>query len=237
MSVACSGSRTAQTSSVETSGAGQGTAPSSKVAKQADVALVRFVNGTTTDKDLAFGDTIPFPGVGDRDITAYKQLPAERHDFKLYAKNDKMTVLATNSEGLSAGKHYSILAVSERDGESSLNAISDDLTPPDPGKAKVRVINLAPGAENVDLYVQGKTSPIISGAGLDHPTDYKDVDPSDSSLAVRHGMNKRNSAVIKDFKIEAGKLYTVLVFQNKDGKLKVKMAADQFTAAPNGARS
>ena len=235
--VACTGNKTAQTSPVETSGAGKGTAPSSKEAKQADVALVRFVNGTTTDKDLAFGDTMPFPGIGDRDVTAYKQLPAERHDFKLYAKDDKTTILATNSEGLSAGKHYSILAVNERDGKISLNAISDDLTPPDLGKAKVRVINLAPGVENVDLYVEGKASPIISGAGLDHPTDYKDVDPSDTSLAVRHGVSKKNSAVIKDFKVEAGKLYTVLVFQNKDGKLKVKTAEDQFPAAPNGTRS
>ena len=50
-------------------------------------------------------------------------------------------------------------------------------------------------------------------------------------------MGKKNSVVIKDFKIEAGKLYTVLVFQNKDGKLKVKTAEDQFTAAPNGTRS
>lgn len=233
----CSGNKTAQTSPVESSGAGKGTAPSSRATKQADVALVRFVNGTTTDKDLAFGDTVPFPGIGDRDVTAYKQLPAERHDFRLYAKDDKTTVLATNAEGLSAGKHYTIVAVNNKAGKISLDPISDDLTPPDAGRAKVRVINLAPGTENVDLYVEGNTSPIISGAGLDHPTDYKDVDPSDASLAVRHGVNKRNSAVIKDFKIEPGKLYTALVFQDKDGKLKVKMVEDQFTAAPNGTAS
>ena len=237
IAVACTGNKTAQTSSIESGGAGKGTAPASKAAKQADVALVRFVNGTTTDKDLAFGDTTPFPGVGDRDVTAYKQLPAERRDFKLYAKNDKTISLATNSEGLSAGKHYTILAVNTKDGKTSLDPISDSLTPPDAGKAKVRVINLAPRMENVDLYVEGKSSPIISGAGLDHPTDYKDVDPTNASLAVRHGMNKKNAAVIKDFRIESGKLYTVLVFQDKGGKLKVKTVEDQFTAAPNGATS
>jgi hypothetical protein len=207
------------------------------VAKHADVALVRFVNGTTTDKDLAFGDTVPFSGIGDRDVTAYKELPAERHDFKLYAKDDKTTVLATNTEGLSAGKHYTIVAVNNRAGKISLDPVSDGLTPPDAGRAKVRVINLAPGTEKVDLYAEGKTSPIISGAELGDPTDYKDVDPSDASLAVRQGVNKKNSAAIKDFKIEPGKLYTVLVFQNKDGKLKVKMVEDQFTAVPNGAAS
>jgi hypothetical protein len=235
--LACSSNKTAQTSSVESSGAGKGTAPASNAAKQADVALVRFINGTTTDKDLAFGDATPFPGVGDRDVTAYKQLPAARQDFKLYEKDDKAAVLATNSEGLSAGKHYTILAVKQEDGKVSLDPISDDLTPPDAGKAKVRVINLAPSMKNVDLYAEGKASPLISGAGLDHPTDYKDVDPSEAALAVRNGMNKKNSAVIKDFKIEPGKLYTVLVFQDKKGKLKVKTVEDQFTAAPNGSAS
>jgi uncharacterized protein (DUF2141 family) len=229
--------KTAQTSPVESSGAGKGTAPASTTAKQADVALVRFINGTTSDKDLAFGDTTPFPGVGDRDVTAYKQLPAERHDFKLYAKDNKNSVLATNSEGLSAGKHYTILAVNEKDGKVTLDPISDDLVPPDPGKAKVRVINLAPGMENVDLYAEGNKSPLISGAGLDHPTSYKDVDPTEAALAVRHGMSKKNAAIVKDFKIEAGKLYTVLVFQDKNGKLKVKTVEDQFTAAPNGGTS
>jgi hypothetical protein len=237
LGLGCSSNKTAETSPVESSGAGKGTAPASTTAKQADVALVRFINGTTTDKDLAFGDATPFTGVGDRDVTAYKQLPAERRDFKLYAKDDKTTLLATNSEGLSAGKHYTILAVNNKDGKVSLDPISDDLTPPDAGQAKVRVINLAPGMENVDLYAEGKTSPLISGAGLDHPTDYKNVDPSEAALAVRHGMSKKNAAVIKDFKLEAGKLYTVLVFQDKNAKLKVKTVEDQFTAAPNGTTS
>ena len=234
--VGCS-NKTAQTSPVESSGAGKGTAPASTTAKQADTALVRFINGTTTDKDLAFGDAIPFTGIGDRDVTAYKQLPAERRDFKLYAKDDKTTPLATNSEGLSAGKHYTVLAVTDKDGKPTLDPISDDLTPPDIGKAKVRVINLAPGMENVDLYAEGNTSPLISGAGLDHPTSYKDVDPSEASLAVRHGMSKKNAVIVKDFKLEAGKLYSVLVFQDKSGKLKVKTVEDQFTAAPSGTTS
>jgi hypothetical protein len=235
--LACSSNKTAQTSPVESSGAGKGTAPASNAAKQTGVALVRFVNGTTTDKDLAFGDMTAFPGVGDRDITAYKQLPAERHEFKLYAKDDKANVLATNSEGLSAGKHYTILAVNEKGGKVALDPISDDLTPPEAGMAKVRVINLAPGMKNVDLYAEGKSSALISGAGLDEPTDYKNVSPSSATLAVRHSMSKKNSAVIKDFNIEAGKLYTVLVFQDKNGKLKVKTIEDKFTAAPNGVTS
>ncbi len=236
---ACSSekSKTAENSPVESSGAGKGTTPPAATAKQADQSFVRFVNGTNASKDLAFGDTTPFTGVGDQDVTSYKSLPAERHDFKLFAKDDKGTPLATNSEGLDAGKHYTVLAVTDKSGKESLDPVSDDLTPPDAGQAKVRVINLAPGMKDIDLYVEGKKSPLISGAGLDHPTDYNNVAPTEAELAVRNGMSKRNSAVVKDVKIEAGKLYTILVFQDKHGKLKVKTVEDQFTAAPNGTAS
>ena len=233
---ACSGNKTAQSSKVESSGDGKGTAPSAAAAKQTDVALVRFINGTTSSKDLNFGDTTPFTDIGERDVTAYKSLPAERHEFKLFANNHKAKALATDSEGLTAGKHYTIVAFTDKSGKTSLDNIDDDLTPPAAGQAKVRVINLAPGMEKIDLYA-GQKSPLISGAGLDHATDYKDVNPSDAELTVRHGMSKRNSAPVKDLTLEAGKLYTILVFQDKDGKVKVKTIKDEFTAAPNGTAS
>lgn len=227
---ACSSSnKTAENAAVASSGDGKGTAPAAATAKQADQALVRFINATTESKDLAFGNMTPFTGIDARDVTAYKSLPADRSEFKLFAKDDQARPLATESEVLSAGKHYTVLAVADKNGKFSIDNVTDDLTPPNPGQAKVRVINLAPGMENVDLYA-GEKSPLISGAGLDHPTDYKDVNPAKAELTVRHGMSKRNAAPVKDITLEAGKLYTILVFQDKDGKIKVKTVKDEFSA-------
>jgi hypothetical protein len=56
---ACSGDKTAERSPVASGGDGKGTAPAAAVAKQADTALVRFVNATPSSKDLAFGDVTP----------------------------------------------------------------------------------------------------------------------------------------------------------------------------------
>ncbi|HSU32004.1 MAG TPA: DUF4397 domain-containing protein [Bryobacteraceae bacterium] len=224
----------AEQSSVASKGDGKGTAPPAAEAKQADKALVRFVNGTSSSKDLAFGDAIPFSGVGSDDISAYKELPAERHDFKLTAEGNATVPLATNSEGLSGGKHYTILAYTKKDGKAALDPITDDLVPPNPDQAKVRVINLAPALENADLYVQGKSSPLISGVGFEHATDYKDVAPTNAELVVRHGTSKRNSASLKDVDIKGGKLYTILVFQDKHHKLSTKIVEDQFTSLPAG---
>lgn len=198
--------------------------------------MVRFINATTTSKDLAFGDAMPFTSIDARDVSAYKQLPAERHDLKLMASDAKGGApLATNSEGLTAGKHYTVVAYMDKSGQAKLDPIADDLTPPTAGQAKVRVINLAPGAEKIDLYAGGDKDPLISGATLDSATSFKDVNPAEAQLTIRQGMSKRNSAPVKDLKLEAGKLYTILVFADKGGKLKVKSVEDQFNTAPAGA--
>lgn len=234
---ACSSSKVAEKSPVESGADGKGTAPPAATAKQADQALVRFINGTSEKKDVAFGDVTPFDGVGSHDVTAYKQLPAERHDFKLLGNDDKTNALATNSEGLTAGKHYTLLAYTEKDGKEKLDPVTDDLTPPSAGMAKVRVINLAPAMKNVDLYAGGNKEALISGAGLASPTDYKEVSPSEASLAVRNSMSKRNSVPVAGETLKAGKLYTILLFQDKHGKVKVKTIEDEFTAAPQGTNS
>jgi uncharacterized protein DUF4397 len=138
---------------------------------------------------------------------------------------------------LTAGKRYTILAVAEKDGKETLDPITDDVTPPSPGMAKIRVINLAPNMKDVDLYAGGKKEALISGAGLDHPSDYKDVSPSEASLYVRNSMSKRNSVPVGDQELKAGKLYTILVFADKHGRAQVKTIEDEFTAAPHGTNS
>jgi hypothetical protein len=236
LGTACSdNSKVAEHSAVESRGDGKGTAPSSAAAKQADKAMVRFVNGTTTKKDVAFGDLTAFDGVGDRDITEYKEVPAERREFKLMASGgEKGTLLATDSEGLSAGKHYTLLAATEKGGKVTLHNVDDDLTPPDAGKAKVRVINLVPSMAKIDLYGANEKDAIISGAGLNSPTDYKTVDPAEASLNIRNGTSKKHGVPIKDVTLKSGKLYTILVFQDKKGAIKTKTIEDAFSAAPNG---
>lgn len=237
LSVACSSNKVSQQSAVQSHGDAKGTAPSAAVAKQADKAMVRFVNATTESKNLAFGDLTPFDDVGSHDITAYKELPAERHDFKLFSNDNKTTALATNSEGLSAGKRYTILAFTEKSGKVTLDPVVDNLTPPSPNMAKIRVINLAPGMKNIDLYARGDKNALISGAGLDHATDYKEIAPTQAALYFRNTMSKKNSVPVEDVNLKPGKLYTILVFQDKHGKAKVKTIEDEFTAAPNGTNS
>src|SRR5438309_6580890 len=141
---ACSGNKVAEHSSLDSKRDGKGTAPSSASARQADRAMVRFINGTSDSRNLLFGDVVVFSDVGEHSITEFKQLPAERHQFKLVSSDDPKRTVAMDSEGLSAGKHYTVLALLPRDGTPKLKNVNDELVPPGASRSKVRVITLAP---------------------------------------------------------------------------------------------
>jgi hypothetical protein len=230
MGAACS-RETSEKASVTSSGDGKGTAPASADVKKEDQALVRFVNATPSSKDLAFGDNTQFSNVKAGDATEYMALPAKRNDFKLYVNGDNTKTVATDSEGLDAGKHYTVLAVTEKDGKFTLNNVADDLTPPKAGNAKVRVINLDAAVKDVDLYSGTTKSAIVTGVGLDHPSSYENIEPTDGALDIRNTASKKDDQPVKDLQLQAGKLYTILVFGDKNGKLKVKTIEDVFNNA------
>lgn len=178
-------------------------------------AMVRFVNAEPSGgpMDLWFGDQKVFSNVGFKGATDYRELPAERHDFKLrFSGKDVGDPLATNSEGLSDGKHYTIVAMpkkSDKKNDVTLNAMNDDTDNPPAGKARVRVVNADKSIGEIDLVQPGQKDAIIGGINVDSATRYKDVDPA-SSLAVRENRNKQIAAKIPEG-IASGKNYTFVV--------------------------
>ncbi len=52
---------------------------------------------------------------------------------------------------MSGGSHYTVVALPDSK-KAILKVLSDNLTPPSEGKAKVRVINAAPDAGDVDIF-------------------------------------------------------------------------------------
>ena len=228
---ACGSNKTTQQASETKSAAGTSQAPSGQAAKAADQALVRFVNATPASATLYFGDNSEFSDVAHNTVTPYKELPAERHDFKLRTSQAAGEPLATNSEGLSGGKHYTVLAVAKSDTNPlkyDLTVFNDDLSAPDPGKAKVRVIHAAPGAKDVDIYSKNSGDALITGASFDHATDYKQVDPATVELDVRQTGSKKNELKVQDLKLSAGHLYTILLMGGNGHALTSDVVEDQL---------
>lgn len=195
MSVACSRDNTAPRAG--TTGQGQ--------------AMVRFVNADPqgSSLDLWFGDSKAFSGVSYKGASAYTWLPAERKEFHLRTAGQNSD-LTQNSEGLTAGRHYTVVAVRHADGKVSLRMVEDDLKAPEAGKAKVRIMNVSPGAGELDVYATAKKDEVFEDVDFEDTTAYKEVDPSAGTLEIRQE-DKKVPLVLPDMKLEPNKLYTIVV--------------------------
>lgn len=204
------------------------TAPAGSTAKVADKALVRFINATSAPKDLQFGDQTAFSNVAPMDVAPYTELSASRHEFKLYPTGKSSgEPIATNTEGPSAGEHYTIVAMNGTDGSTTLNPISDKLETVEPGKAKVRVIHAAPGVKKVDVYAAGNKDALIDGVSFKDATSYKEVDPVLTEIAVRSTGSKNNALTVRNLSLQSGKLYTLVIMGGNGQPLTTKVIEDQ----------
>jgi hypothetical protein len=214
------------------------TAPSGQEAAKSKVALVRFVNAAPERASLDFGNMSLFSDVAYNTVTPYKEVPGERHDFKLVAtgahtKNGKPV---TESEGLSNGARYTVIAALDKNGNEKLDVIDDNFSQPADGKSKVRVINAS--EKEVDVYAPVSTEGKEEGSAdrAKHPdrnnpyanedkwfsgvnavssTSFKDVAPYDGKLdIVSAGYNnraQRAQATHVAMNMRPGDLYTVIV--------------------------
>lgn len=168
--------KTASPLETKTSEGQSSEAPAGKSAARKDKALVRFLNAdpTATRRELWAGDTRLFTGIAYRAITPYVEIPSQAVQFRLREENGNENIASIHDE-LFAGRSYTYVAMPGKN-RLSLAELSDDLTAPKPGKARVRLINATFGVDHLDLHRSGvdkKIGTVQAGAS----TDFKDVDP------------------------------------------------------------
>lgn len=228
---ACSGNKTNQPTASETPGGGS-TAPAGQDAANQKKALVRFAQTVPGSEhlDLWFGDMKAFSNVAFKGVTPYIELPAERHDFKLQnSGNTQATALATNSEGLTAGAHYTIVAErkSGRDASLTLDALNDDLTPPQSGKTKVRFVNAAVGLGKIDAF--GPEGKISGGIDENSATSYQEIAAAPGPMEIRRSDKKVDVLRIDKMNLEPGKLYTIFIVGGNGSPFQAIPVTDQLT--------
>jgi hypothetical protein len=210
---------------------GSSTAPSGQDAANQKKALVRFAQTVPGNQpmDLWFGDMKVFSNAAYKEVTPYVEVPAERHEFRLQPGGDTQPAApATNSEGLSAGGHYTIVAekkTSAKDG-LALDALTDDFKTPAEGKAKVRIINAAVGLGKIDIV--GPDGQIFGGVADDSATSYKDVAPTQGVLEIRRS-DKKVDALRVNVSLQPGKLYTIFIVGGAGQRLEAIPVTDQLT--------
>jgi len=194
---------------------GTAVAPPAKEVKKRGQALVRFIHAMPGQRPIdAWVDLDkPFTKVDYKIVTAYQEVPGERHTFSVRpAGETPAQPLLENSESLAEGKHYTIIALPGTYRTApALRIIDDNLTPPASGKAKLRVINAAPDARDIDIYAQGKDRALFEFVNPNSESSYTEVDPMNVTLEVRPTSQKNILLTVPNLKFEAGKIYTIIV--------------------------
>jgi hypothetical protein len=189
-------------------------APANEVEKR-DHALVRVIHAIPKGPalDVFADDQESFDRVSYKEVTPYKELPDKLQLTFAIKINGQDTgqPLAENSETISSGKHYTVVALPDSHGKPTLKVINDDLTPPRSDKAKVRFIHASPDAGEVDLVSKERNDALFGGVNFQSEVGYREVDPIRTTLEVRPEGKKNVLLAIPNTTLDAGKIYTIVI--------------------------
>lgn len=218
---------------------GVSTTTPSAAAETRNRALVRFIQAVpeVDSADVFADDMLVFTNVSYQTVTAYREVPDHRLTFRLRPGGQHMAEpMAEESQGLSAGKHYTVIAVRDAtNAKADIRVLEDELLPPTPGKTKVRWINATPDLEEIDVYAPGTEKPLFSGVNFKAHTDYAEVSPMSGPLQVHRAGEKTPVFTISKTDCLAGNLYTIVITGRASGSppLRAIVVEDRFGASAN----
>jgi hypothetical protein len=239
---ACDRESTQNQSVTTTTNTDTSTAPPAREAQRRDNALVRLVHALPGELslDVFADDSKVFSGVAYKTVIPYRELSAKTVTsygdytelpaaaplmFRVRpAGQDSAQPIAENSDGLSGGNHYTIIAL-PRDAtgkEVTLRVFSDNITPPSSDKAKVRLIHAAADAGEVDVFARGRDDALFDGVNVETATSYTEINPITVTLEIRPEGQKTAVLTVPNAKFEASKLYTIIVVGRAKGTLRLE---------------
>lgn len=260
LAIGCGSSQKTKEASTETTGGNTSTAPSGQAAANQKEALVRFINGLPGESaSLSLGGQTAFSNIGYSDATPYQPFAADRKGFALFTGTGAGNAppIASESKGLDAGGHYTVVAALDDQGKPKLDVVDDNLTPPQNGKANVRVINAS--ADEVNVFApesrqhSGKNSgtkaeKLFSGVNQASAAGYKDVDPFQGTINIQRdvsgggmaggtssGAEPKHVARVVQLPVDfqAGKDYTIVTTGGTaTSPLKARVIEDQLNGVP-----
>ncbi len=148
------------------------------------------------------------------DVAGYQRVPAGRYAVGVWPANsprDAEPVL-TGTVDVADGQAYTVAGLGTKD-DPTVVTISDDLTPPQAGTARVRVLPAASSAPTVDISAEGGPA-VASGAAFGRPTGYSTVPAGDWTLSTTA---EGADATTTQVSLTGGGVYTLLVLEANQG--------------------
>jgi Domain of unknown function (DUF4397) len=172
-----------------------------------------------------------FPGVGYGVVSNYLPLPVGNYSVSMRgagAPADSPPVLTTQVT-VAAGQAYTVAGVGKH-ADLGLRIINDDLSPPDNGTAKVRIVQASIQEPVLNVSVASGAT-IAEGVQFASTTDYRDVKQGDWTVNLQQAGGGRTASV--KCSLAGGNVYSLIVLDRPSG-LTAELRTD---AAHNGAMS
>ncbi len=164
---------------------------------------------------------VKLDGVGYGDISGYQRIEPGTYTVAMRAAGADPTSAPVISATLDAtdGRAYTVAGLGQF-ASLALRVLDDDISLPPAGKARMRVVNGAPGAGELTINRAGV--PVIERAAFGQATAYALVDAGASVLQV---LPKTGAATDLPVTLDPGGVYSVLVLE-KNGAFTAEVKAD-----------
>ncbi len=163
-------------------------------------------------------------------LTAYQSLKPGVYGvaMRLAGSSATSTPAVTWSVDVKAGAAYTVAAIG-KPGQLANRLLTDDLTPPAAGKARIRLIQGAPSAQSVTVSaVQGPV--LAQNVPYGATTGYADVPQGRWALKITAA--GKTSATSVD--VAAGGVYSLTVVQGSNGVLQLRTSSNDLATGTDG---
>ena len=100
-----------------------------------------------------------------------------------------------------------VLAVVGQLANIQLQSNTVDISEPESGQARLRVVNAVPDAPAISLGVSGTDNPLVDGVQFPNASDYQNVNPGTYDLDVRNADSGETLLAAPGVQVEAGQVY------------------------------
>lgn len=164
----------------------------------------------------SLGDAIVLaPTASYGDVAGYQQVPQGRYAVGVWpasSPRDAEPVL-TGTVDVAAGQAYTVAGLGTKE-EPTVATLTDDLTPPEAGAARVRVLPAAQSAPSVDIRAQNGPA-VADGAAFGRATGYSTVPAGAWTLSTT--ATSGGAATTSQLDLASGGVYTLLVLDAQQG--------------------
>lgn len=181
-------------------------------AAQTDTARVRVIHAAPNapEVDVFIDGEAVLQNVGFLAISNYLNLPAGDHMVAVApAGAGADAAVVTSDATLESGSAYTIAVAGTDDLTTAV--YTDDISPVESGKSRVRAIHTLADAQSVDVEVVGGPT-LFEGIAFPNASDYAEVDAGTYDLRLVAGGTNTVFTQWPGTTVEAGTIYDIVVF-------------------------